>query len=193
MRIIGGTHRGRQLRAPEGVQTRPTGERTREAVFNVLAHADWAPPLEGARVIDLFAGSGALGLEAVSRGAAFALFVETSAQARGAIRDNIEALALFGATRIHRRDATDLGQKPAGLGDPFDLAFADPPYRTGLLEVSLPRLLSGGWLRATALVVAECSAEEEPALPDFTLIDQRVYGVAKVLYLRPRATGASDD
>src|SRR5262249_51334975 len=128
MRIVGGRFKGRTIAAPEGRETRPTSDRTREAMFNVLAHADWAPGMEGRRVLDLFAGSGALGLEALSRGAAFALFVETDAAARGVIRDNIEALGLFGVTRIHRRDATDLGVKPAGLGELFDLVFLDPPY-----------------------------------------------------------------
>src|SRR3984957_11186286 len=113
MRIVGGAYRGRALAAPAGLATRPTSDRARQAVFNVLEHALWSPGLSGARVMDLFAGSGALGLEALSRGAAFCLFVETDAQARGAIRDNIDAVAgggeLMGRTRIHRRDAADLG------------------------------------------------------------------------------------
>ncbi|KCZ64225.1 hypothetical protein L53_06900 [Hyphomonas sp. L-53-1-40] len=103
MRIIAGEHKGRAIAAPKGQGTRPTGDRARESIFNMLAHADWAPEIDGARVIDLFAGSGALGLEAMSRGAAFCLFVETDHGARGAIRDNIEALGLFGNTRLHRR------------------------------------------------------------------------------------------
>ena len=183
MRIIGGTHRGRNLQAPAGLATRPTAERTREAIFNVLAHASWAPPIEGARVMDLFAGSGALGFEAISRGATFALFVETDASARGAIRTNVEALGLFGVTRIHRRDATDLGRKPAGVGGPFNLVFADPPYRKGLLEASLPRLKEGDWVDSEALIVAECAADEHPTLPGFLLEDARSYGAAKVLFL----------
>lgn len=191
MRIIAGTHRGRILRAPSGQATRPTAERTREALFNMLAHAPWAPSLEGARVLDLFAGSGALGLEALSRGAAFALFVETEAAARGVLRDNIEGLSLFGHTRIHRRDATDLGRKPAGLGAPFDLVFADPPYRQGLLERSLPNLAAGGWITPQALIVAECAAEEEPALPPAcTLMESRTYGAAKLLILQGGAHDA---
>lgn len=187
MRIIAGAHRGRNLKAPAGLSTRPTADRTREAVFNMLAHAPWAPSLEGARVLDLFAGSGALGFEALSRGAAFALFVETEAAARGVLRDNIEALALFGATRIHRRDATDLGRKPAGLGAPFDLVFADPPYREGLLERSVPTLTAGAWITPQALIVAECAAGEEPDLPQFTVLESRTYGAAKVLFLQGRS------
>ncbi len=184
MRIVGGQFKGRAIVAPSGRDTRPTGERAREAAFNILAHADWSPGLEGRRVLDLFAGSGALGLEALSRGAAFALFVETDAAARGAIRDNIETLGLFGLTRIHRRDATDLGTKPAGLGDPFDLIFLDPPYGKGLGQAALAKLGPGGWIAPGALAVFECGADETPATPGFEVLDERSYGVAKVLFLR---------
>ena len=184
MRIVGGKFRGRSINAPEGRDTRPTSDRAREAAFNVLAHASWSPGLEGRRVLDLFAGSGALGFEAISRGAAFALFVETDAAARGALRDNIEALGLFGVTRIHRRDATDLGAKPVGLGEPFDLVFMDPPYHRGLGEAALPRLAQGGWITPNALVVFECAADETPATPGFESLDTREYGAAKVLFLR---------
>lgn len=187
MRIVGGTHKGRAIAAPAGRDTRPTGDRAREAVFNVLAHADWSPGIEGRRVIDLFAGSGALGLEAMSRGASFALFVETDAAARGAIRDNIEALGLFGTTRIHRRDAADLGVKPAGLGDPFDLVFLDPPYHKGLGERALTGLRKGGWISDDALIVLECASDETPAIAGFTTLDERAYGAAKVLFLKLRA------
>jgi 16S rRNA (guanine966-N2)-methyltransferase len=187
MRIVGGTHKGRTLIAPEGRDTRPTSDRARESLFNVLAHAEWSPGLEGRRVLDLFAGSGALGFEAISRGAVFALFVETEAAARGAIRDNIEALGLFGVTRIHRRDATDLGDKPAGLGDPFDLVFLDPPYHKGLGERALALLGQGGWISADALIVFECAADETPDVAAFETLDERTYGAAKVLFLKPRA------
>lgn len=136
MRIVAGAYRGRAITAPEGQGTRPTSDRAREALFNVLVHAPWSPGLQGLRVMDLFAGSGALGLEALSRGAAFCLFVETDAAARGAIRDNVEALGakgeLFRRTRVHRRDATDLGPRPSSDGAAFDLAFLDPPYAKGL-------------------------------------------------------------
>lgn len=187
MRIVGGQFKGRALAAPAGRDTRPTGDRAREAVFNILAHAEWAPRLEGRRVMDLFAGSGALGLEALSRGAAFALFVETDAAARGAIRDNIEALGLFGTTRIHRRDATDLGVKPAGVGEPFDLVFLDPPYHKGLGERALAKLGDGGWITDDALIVLECAADETPTLPGFETLDTREYGAAKVLFLKRAA------
>lgn len=184
MRIVGGRFEGRAIEAPQGRDTRPTGDRARESLFNVLAHAAWSPGLEGRRVLDLFAGSGALGLEAISRGAAFALFVETEPAARGAIRDNIEALGLFGATRIHRRDAADLGVKPAGLGEPFDLVFLDPPYHKGLGERALARLGEGGWIASDALIVFECAADETPATPGYETLDERAYGAAKVLFLR---------
>ena len=186
MRIIGGNFKGRALAAPPGRATRPTSDRARESIFNVLAHADWLQGLEGRRVLDLFAGSGALGLEALSRGAAFALFVDDDAAARGAIRENIEALALFGATRIHRRDATDLGEKPAGVGAPFDLVFLDPPYGKGLGDLALQRLISGHWITPDALAVFECGAEETPVVPEFETLDERLYGAAKVLFLKAR-------
>jgi 16S rRNA (guanine966-N2)-methyltransferase len=189
MRIIAGAYRGRALVAPEGPTTRPTSDRARQAVFNVLEHAASAPALSGARVIDLFAGSGALGLEALSRGAGFCLFVETDPAARGAIRDNVEALGakgeLFGRTRIHRRDATDLGARPAGDGAPFDLAFLDPPYGRGLGEAALAELARGGWLAPGATVVFERGADEPaPETPGFEWLDDRAYGAARVWFLR---------
>jgi 16S rRNA (guanine966-N2)-methyltransferase len=184
MRIIAGTHKGRNLVAPKGMGTRPTGDRTRESLFNVIVHAEWAPPIEGARVIDLFAGSGALGLEAMSRGAAFCLFVETDHGARGAIRDNIEALGLFGTTRLHRRSAIDLGAKPAGVGNPFTLAFIDPPYHKGLVQPALDGLAGGDWLSDDALVVAETGADEALMFAGWTLLDARDYGAARVSFLK---------
>lgn len=185
MRIVGGKFKGRALAAPPGRHTRPTSDRAREAVFNILEHAAWSLGVEERRVLDLFAGSGGLGLEAMSRGAAFALFVETDAGARGAIRDNIEALGLFGTTRIHRRDATDLGVKPAGLGEPFDLVFLDPPYGKGLGERALAKLRQGGWITEDALLAFECGVDEAPARPGFETLDTREYGAAKVLFLKP--------
>jgi 16S rRNA (guanine966-N2)-methyltransferase len=140
--------------------------------------------LAGARVLDLFAGSGALGLEALSRGAAFCLFVETDAAARGAIRDNVEALQLYGCTRIHRRDASDLGPRPASAGAPFSLVFLDPPYARGLGEKALPQLARHGWIAPDAVIVFERGGDEpELRLEGFTLLDGRVYGAARVLFL----------
>lgn len=185
MRVVSGRFRGRTLVAPQGANTRPTADRARQALFDVLAHAPWAVDLDGARVIDLFAGSGGLGIEALSRGGAFCLFVETDEAARGAIRDNVEALHLFGETRVHRRDATDLGLRPASAGAPFDLAFLDPPYRKGLGECALASLVSGGWLAAGATVVFERAADEAaPVTPGFEPLDQRSWGAAAVYFLR---------
>ncbi|MBL8558267.1 MAG: 16S rRNA (guanine(966)-N(2))-methyltransferase RsmD [Hyphomonadaceae bacterium] len=187
MRIVGGRMKGRALATPTGQTTRPTSDRARESLFNVLAHAPWATPLEGARILDLFAGSGALGFEAMSRGGAFTLFVETDSAARGVIRDNIEALSLFGATRIHRRDATDLGAKPAGLATPFDLVFLDPPYGKGLGERALSKLRPGGWISPDATIVFECAATEAPVVDGYVQHDERLWGAAKVLFLTPAA------
>ncbi len=190
MRIVGGKFKGRALKTPEGRNTRPTSDRARESIFNVLAHAAWAPSLDGARVIDTFAGSGALGFEAISRGASFCLFVETDSAARGVIRDNVEALQLFGITRIHRRSATDLGPKPAGLGAPFDLVFMDPPYAFDLVPPALEQLASGDWLSEAALVVAETSAEAPaPETPGWDKLDERIYGAARVSFLRRQSAG----
>ncbi|HBS35567.1 MAG TPA: 16S rRNA (guanine(966)-N(2))-methyltransferase RsmD [Parvularcula sp.] len=180
MRIIGGTYSGRALVAPKGRETRPTADRVREALFNILEHREGFA-FEGARVIDLFAGSGALGLEAVSRGAAFCLFVETDAAARGAIRDNVEALSLFGVTRVHRRGADALGEKPAGVGGPFTLAFLDPPYGKDLCGPALTALRNGGWLASGALAVVEQGKNETPvAVEGFAEEDRRIYGAAQV-------------
>jgi 16S rRNA (guanine966-N2)-methyltransferase len=170
------------LLSPKGRATRPTADRTREALFNILAHRPGVS-FEGARVIDLFAGSGALGFEALSRGAEFCLFVETDAAARGAIRDNVEALGLFGATRLHRRSAADLGPKPAGLGPPFTLAFLDPPYAKDLARPALEALKTGDWLADRAVVVVEQGAEEPPVVvPGFAEQDRRRYGAAQIVF-----------
>lgn len=185
MRIVAGRFRGKSLVAPPGQATRPTSERARESIFNILDHAPWSPGLADARVIDLFAGSGALGFEALSRGAAFCLFVEIEAAARGAIRDNIEAFGLFGVTRVHRRDAADLGPKPMSDGPAFDLAFLDPPYGQGLGEQALAGLVAGGWLAPEALVVLEKGAgEPAPAVAGFETVDARDYGAARIHFLR---------
>ncbi len=188
MRIVAGRLKGRAILAPEGQGTRPTSDRARQAVFNVLEHAAWAEPLQGARVIDLFAGSGALGFEALSRGAAFCLFVETDGGARGAIRENADAFGLLGMTRVHRRSATDLGERPGSDGEAFDLAFLDPPYRKGLGEQALARLIEGDWLKPGALVVFERGSDEpEIETPGYDRLDARDYGAARVLFLRVAA------
>jgi len=185
MRIVAGSLKGRAITAPEGQNTRPTSDRARQAIFNVLEHAAWAEPLDGARVIDLYAGSGALGYEAISRGAAFALFVEIEDEARGAIRENADAWGLMGRTRVHRRSATDLGVRPGSDGEAFDIAFLDPPYRKGLGEQTLARLLEGNWLKPGATVVFERGSDEpEIETPGYERLDARDYGAARVLFLR---------
>ncbi|HEV2082648.1 MAG TPA: 16S rRNA (guanine(966)-N(2))-methyltransferase RsmD [Brevundimonas sp.] len=185
MRIVAGSLKGRAIVAPEGQGTRPTSDRARQAIFNILEHAPWAEGLTGARVIDLYAGSGALGYEALSRGAAFCLFVETDDGARGAIRENMDAYGLFGRTRVHRRSATDLGPRPGSAGEAFTLAFLDPPYRQGLGEQTLARLLEGGWLAPDAIVVFERGVDEpEIETPGYVRLDARDWGAARVLFLR---------
>ena len=184
MRIAGGDWRGRVLDAPAGRNTRPTGGRTREAVFNILEHASWALEVEDLNVVDLFAGSGALGLEALSRGAAFCLFVETAGPALTALRANIEALGAGPRAAVRGRDAARLGPRPAGRA-PFGLAFLDPPYARGLGETALETLKSGGWLAPGALVVFERgSSEPAPEAPGFDVLDERRYGAARTWFLK---------
>ena len=187
MRIVGGEFRGRRLAVPDGRTTRPTSDRAREAIFNVLDHADWAPSLSGARVMDVFAGSGALGFEAMSRGAAFCLFVETDEGARGAIRDNVETFGLFGTTRVHRRDATQLGPRPGGAAEAYQFAFLDPPYGKGLEDKALACLVDGNWLSRDAVVVLERSAEDDDfATEVWEKINTKAYGAARVFFLKQK-------
>lgn len=183
MRIVGGEFRGRALMAPSGRETRPTADRLRQTIFDILAHGSHGERIQGARVLDLFAGTGALGLEALSRGAAFSLFIEEAVAARAAIRTNIEALGLTGRTRVFRRDATRLGS--AGTVAPFDLVFADPPYGKHLGEEALVSALAGGWLRPRALVVLEEAASTEFAkVAGLTLTDIRQVGDTQIVFLR---------
>jgi len=181
MRIVGGEFRGRPLAAPRSSAIRPTTDRTREAVFNVLAHR-FDGRLEGARVLDLFAGTGALGLEALSRGASFCLFVEESAEGRGLIRENVDAFGLQGRTKIFRRDATGLGE--VGTMQPFTLLLADPPYGKGLGGRALEAASAGGWLRQGALcVVEEAAGALFEAGQGFTPLDSREYGDTIIRFL----------
>ena len=186
MRIVGGKFRGHGLAAPSGAATRPTADRVRESVFNILAHGIEGFTLEDARVMDLFAGTGALGLEAISRGARFCQFVDESAEARGLIRRNADALGVIGLAKIWRRDATSLG--PCAPQTPFDLVFADPPYGKGLGEKSLASLVAGGWLSPGAIAVLE-EAERTvvPEIAALTLLDTRIYGDTQVLFYRAAA------
>jgi 16S rRNA (guanine966-N2)-methyltransferase len=183
MRIVAGRFRGRTLAAPEGAHTRPTSDRVREAVFNILEHGIDGFAMAGVRVLDLFAGTGALGLEALSRGAAFCLFVEEDAAARGLIRRNIEALGLTGITKVFRRNAADLG--PAGQRGGFGLAFLDPPYEQGLGPRALASAAAGGWLAVGAVAVVEESRRAGVTLPPgFAALEQRSWGDTQVLFAR---------
>ncbi len=183
MRIVAGTFRGRSLATPKSSTTRPTSDRVRESVFNILAHSIDGFTLDGLRVLDLFAGTGALGLEAISRGAASCLFVDSDVEARGVIRTNIESFGLTGATRIYRRDATSLG--PALPRERFDLVFADPPYDKGLGEAALRAAATGGWLAPQALVVLEKRAGTAIDWPlGFTLLLERAWGDTAVHFAR---------
>lgn len=183
MRIIAGKFRGATIEAPKGMGTRPTSDRVREALFNVLEHGAPAVDFEGLRVLDLFAGSGALGLEALSRGARYCLFIEENAAARAAIRRNVEALGLTGITKIWRRDATRLG--PAGTLPPFDLIFCDPPYGQGLGERALAAAVEGGWVADNAIAVLEERAGSTIAWPPaLTKIDRRRYGDTEIAIAR---------
>jgi 16S rRNA (guanine966-N2)-methyltransferase len=182
MRIVGGRLGGRTLAAPRSQAIRPTADRLRESLFNVLTHA-YGDPVSGARVLDLFAGTGALGLEALSRGAAFALFVDDAAEARALLRENVAALGLGGTTRIFRRDATKLGA--AHPIEPFGLVFLDPPYRKGLAEKALTSAREGGWLAAAALIVVEEAADAQFKAPHgFEELERRKYDDTEVVFLR---------
>jgi len=179
MRVVAGRLKGRLLHAPASRLIRPTSERLRESIFDILVHR-FAVDFAAARVVDLFAGSGALGVEALSRGANFALFVDNGAEARALLRANVEALGLGGVSRIWRADATKLGPAPAGA--PFTLAFLDPPYDKGLAGPALAALMAGGWLAPGALCVVEETAKatiEPPA--GLAIEDERTYGDAKIV------------
>ncbi len=181
MRIVGGRFRSHPLVPPKGSATRPTSDKVRQALFNVLEHAIGVD-FDGARVLDLFAGSGALGLEALSHGAKFCCFIDDAASARACIHKNVEALGLTGAAKIWRRDATRLGE--AGTLSPFDLVFCDPPYGKGLGEKALGAALEGGWLKPDSIAVLEERADAEIELPEgFRVLETRTYGDTQLLIL----------
>src|SRR5271167_4755454 len=163
MRVVGGRLKGRNLASPASRDIRPTADRLRESMFNILVHA-YDNPIAGARVLDLFAGTGALGIEALSRGAAFTLFVDDAAEARALLRENVAALGLGGTARIFRRDATKLG--PVYPLEPFTLAFLDPPYGKGLATKALASARAGGWFAPEALIIVEEAAKSKFAAPE---------------------------
>ena len=182
MRIVGGRLRGRALEGPKSQAIRPTADRLRESLFNILAHG-YGDPVSGARVLDLFAGTGALGFEALSRGAAFVLLVDDGAEARALLRGNVEALGAGGATKVYRRDATKLG--PVSPLEPFSLAFLDPPYGKGLAEQALAAVRGGGWLAPGALAVVEEAADAGFKAPEgFEELERRRYDDTEFVFLR---------
>jgi 16S rRNA (guanine966-N2)-methyltransferase len=184
MRVVGGRLKGRNLAAPSSRDIRPTADRLRESVFNILVHA-YDDPIDGASVLDLFAGTGALGIEAVSRGAKFALFVDNGAEARALLRNNVESLGLGGVTKVFRRDATNLG--PAHPVEPFSLVFLDPPYGKGLAEKALASLRDGAWLAPGALVVVEEAKAAAFTAPEgFEELERRAYDDTEFVFLRAR-------
>ena len=181
MRIVGGKFKGHSLAGPAGSATRPTSDRVRESIFNILAHGIAEFELEGARVMDLFAGTGALGLEALSRGAKFCQFIEEGSEARSIIRRNADTLGAIGICKIWRRDATKLGS--CAPQSPFDLVFADPPYNRGLGELALKSVMEGQWLTPRAVVVLEEAEKAEVAdVAGLSLIDRRSYGDTQVRF-----------
>jgi 16S rRNA (guanine966-N2)-methyltransferase len=182
MRVVGGRLKGRHLASPSSRDIRPTADRLRESLFNILIHA-YGDPIAAARVLDLFAGTGALGIEAISRDANFALFVDNGPEARALLRNNVEALGLGGVTKVYRRDATHLG--PAHPMEPFSLVFLDPPYGKMLAEKALASLRDGGWLTSRALLVVEEAKAAEFVAPDgFEQLERRVYDDTEFTFLR---------
>jgi 16S rRNA (guanine966-N2)-methyltransferase len=182
VRVVGGRLKGRNLAAPSSRDIRPTADRLRESLFNILVHA-YDDPILDARVLDLFAGTGALGIEAISRGAKFALFIDNGAEARALLRNNVESLGLGGVTKVYRRDATDLG--PAHPLEPFALVFLDPPYAKGFGQTALASLRNGGWLtKGALLVVEEAKAAAFKAPEGFEELDRRAYDDTEFVFLR---------
>jgi 16S rRNA (guanine966-N2)-methyltransferase len=183
MRIVAGRFKGHGLATPKDQTTRPTSDRVRESLFNILEHGVEDFELESARVLDLFAGTGALGLEAISRGAKYCLFIENSAAARGIIRTNVEEFHLTGITKVWRRDATTLG--PAGNIEAFDLVFADPPYKQGLGERALHEARENGWIKLGGIAVIEEHNDAALDIPEgYEELDKRSYGDTQIVILR---------
>jgi len=183
MRVVGGRFRGRALAGPKSHAIRPTADRLRESLFNILAHG-YGDSIAGARILDLFAGTGALGIEAASRGASFVLFVDDGAEARALLRENVATLGLGGVTRIFRRDATKLG--PAHPIEPFALAFLDPPYGQNLAVAALASARAGGWLLPDALIVVEEATKATFAAPEgFDELERRAYDDTELVFLAP--------
>lgn len=179
MRLIAGRFKGRVLAAPEGLTTRPTADRVRESLFNILAHGE--PPLQGARVLDIFAGSGALGLEALSRGAEFVTFCESDPKPLSVIAANIRKLGCEASTTLLRADALRPPKAPA----PCQFLLLDPPYKSGLAAPALIAFAVAGWIAPNARMIVEVAAAEgfRPPSEDFHITDERKYGAARLIFL----------
>lgn len=192
LRIVGGVHRGRRLAAPLGEAVRPTSDRAREALFNILSHGGFAAaglPFADRPVLDAFAGTGAFGLEALSRGASAAAFIDNGREALAVLRRNIAALGEEDRAHVLAGDAT----RPPRAALVCTLAFLDPPYRSGLAGPALTALAAAGWLAADALAVVEIAASEEfPSPPGFATVDERVYGAARLVFLRRERAPAGE-
>ena len=192
LRIVGGRHRGRRLVAPPGELVRPTSDRAREAMFNILSHGNFAAsglPFAGRPVLDAFAGTGAFGLEALSRGASAAAFIESERDAIAVLRRNVGILGEEDRAQIIAGDAT----RPPRAAFACAIAFLDPPYRSLLAAPALSALAAGGWLTPDALVVIEVAAREDlPLSAGFTLMDERVYGAARLVFLRRERASTGD-
>lgn len=184
MRIVGGRHRGRQLETPADLPIRPTSDRAREALFNILEHGKLAPgglsPVRGARVLDAFCGTGALGLEALSRGAAHAVFLDSDAAALRLARRNVARVQ----DAAHATFLTADASRPPAADQPCTLIFLDPPYAEDVLEPALAALIKAGWMAPGAIIVAEIDRRTRPPQADLALVDERVYGKAKLLFYR---------
>ena len=191
MRIVAGRYRGRRLAAPPGFDVRPTGERTREALFDVLSRGtEGARALAGQRVLDAFAGSGALGLEALSRGAVEVSFMESQAAALAVLRDNVRHLGAETACQVLKADVL----RPPRAGTPADLVLMDPPYNQGMAEPALHALVAAGWIAPGSRVIVELMAKEPFDPPDgFAITDQRKYGKARLVFLSTDQDGAGQD
>ena len=186
MRIVSGRWKGKALVAPAGEATRPTSDRARQAVFNIIEHAPWSRGLNGALVLDLFAGTGALGLEALSRGASYCLFLDVDPLARAALMTNIEACSAQGLTRVWKRDAACLDPMPASANGPFDIVFVDPPYGKGF-DVAALDGLAKNWLAPESLIILERGrGEARLAHGDFNIVDTRDYGAAQIVFLKAK-------
>jgi len=192
MRVVGGSHRARRLVAPPGDSVRPTSDRAREALFNILSHGNFAAsglPFAARPVLDAFAGTGAFGLEALSRGASEAAFIESGREALAALRRNVATLGEAERAHILAGDAT----RPPRAAFACALAFLDPPYRSGLVAPAVAALAAAGWLTPDALIVIEVAAREDLLIPPgLSLIDQRVYGAARFVFLRRERAPTGD-